>query len=477
MPGFRIPDSICSFVPRSRFQPLQPQQLRFAKVRVSYFHGMIKALTEDPEADDSLLGITKAPQELRSHLLKMSNTVLTNKGVFVQLQGLDEWLLLQTTVQMSEQSRVWYKLHMSLILSKGPEMTEILKDKDGMKTITELLKQQSNSSTVPSGSDIKPEDEENSKKKIVTTVSFGEILSYASVRELQNLQSQPQCKFDPAEGDVSFEDLPDLVLKPEFFVMPVLAPLFSLIETTLFSAAMGSAAIAAYAQLKVDVAQRSPVVKCNGIPEALRQPLAMPFAGKVSLIRNSVDSYPLLTLTSGDHDDDEADAISLTVYVTGESSHKVLSAEKLIPAWCCKGAVAGATMAIERTLLRVNVSDFKPVCHAVLKSSDVNVDEDAAETGSHLEDALFQISVPSLKAHDDLTAKDGEEWELSRPVGRKPTVPKEMNTNTTRSKTTTLGSCFDIRPSLTETPSDSNQNQKARKLAANVMRECGHLLR
>ena len=105
----------------------QWQQIRFARVRVGYFHGMIKALTEDPEAEDSLLGITKAPHELRSYLLKMSNTILTNKDVLVQLQGLDEWLLLQTHVQMSDQSRVWYKLHMSLILSKGQEMTGILK--------------------------------------------------------------------------------------------------------------------------------------------------------------------------------------------------------------------------------------------------------------------------------------------------------------------------------------------------------------
>ena len=43
--------------------------------------------------------------------------------------------------------------------------------------------------------------------------------------------------------------------------MPVLAPLLSWVETTLFSAAMESQAIAAYARLKVDVAQRSPIVK------------------------------------------------------------------------------------------------------------------------------------------------------------------------------------------------------------------------
>ena len=460
----------------------QWQQIRFARVRVGYFHGMIKALTEDPEAEDSLLGITKAPHELRSYLLKMSNTILTNKDVLVQLQGLDEWLLLQTHVQMSDQSRVWYKLDMSLILSKGQEMTGILKDRDGIKTATEVLKGPSSTisvSTVPSESEIKEEDENQKKKKIVTTISFGEILSYASVRELQNLQSQPQSKFDPAEGDLQLDDLPDLVLKPEFFVMPVLAPLFSLIETTLFSAAMGSTARAAYAHLKVDVAQRSPVVKCHGIPEALREDLAMPLAGKVSLMRTSVDSYPLLTLTSGEHDvEGSDDAISLTVYVTGESSHKILSAEKLIPAWCCKGAVAGATMAIHRTLLRVNVSDFKPICYAVLNSNSDGDDaeEDAAETGSHSEDALFEVSIPSLKAHADLTANDGEEWELSRPVGRKPTLPKEINATKSKTTTTTLGSCFDIRPSLTETQSEG-QNQKAKKLAANVMRECGHLLR
>ena len=39
-----------------------------------------------------------------------------------------------------------------------------------------------------------------------------------------------------------------------------------------------------------------------------------------SHLRNSVDSHPLLALISGENDDDEVDAISLTVHVTGESS-------------------------------------------------------------------------------------------------------------------------------------------------------------
>jgi hypothetical protein len=122
------------------------------------------------------------------------------------------------------------------------------------------------------------------------------------------------------------------------------------------------------------------------------------------------------------------DSILLTVFVNADNC-KALTSDRLVPAWACRGVIAGATTVIERSDLEVDLSNCPYV-------EDIVKDNNSETEG-------FWVSSPSLQKHPDLNPDADTVWEVTRSIPV--TVKQIKDKNKPASKPVTMSSCFDYR--------------------------------